>query len=141
MSTATLEKMGPSMTGLSVTPVLGNLLAETNEATKTVLCRYCFNLDHWVPVSLVAIEVECRKCDVCPMYVPLTEWEEHQEHGGSVGSPIIKCTECPTCGGIIPPDEAVVPCKFCDLCKTYVPALLWGRHKDEGCYGQNDPFA
>ena len=106
-----------------------------------VQCRYCFNLDHWVPVDLVAVEVECRKCDVCPILAPLAQWDEHEEHGGNITTPLVRCMECPICGGIIAPDEVITPCRFCYQCQTYVPVRLWGPHQSEGCYGMNDPFA
>lgn len=107
-----------------------------------VRCRYCFNLDHWIPTDLPAVPRDCRRCAVCPMYVPLGEWEEHVAHGAdTAASPVLACTECPVCGGIIPPDEPEVECAFCDRCQAYVPLTLWAAHATCGCYGQDDPFA
>ena len=108
---------------------------------QAVLCRYCFNMEHWVPVSLVTTEVRCRLCDVCPMYVPLGEWEDHDEHGAKADTPTLVCTQCPLCRGIIPPDEPMTLCTFCPKCKAYVPVNLLEQHAAKGCYGDDDPFA
>ena len=112
---------------------------ENNTGGDAVLCRYCFNLDHWVPMSLPARAIPCRVCDVCPMYVTLGEWPEHVEHGASHNARIMQCDMCPVCSGIISPNETGTLCFFCDRCQSFVPASAFELHRMRDCMA-DDPF-
>ena len=104
---------------------------------KTVLCRYCFNLNHWVPAREITAQVDCIYCGVCPMYVPVHSWDqhEHQQSGDSDTLPKHVCLECPTCSGPIPPNASQAECLYCDGCHSFIPVGQWDKHNHEG-----DPF-
>ena len=122
--------------------------AVTQEKLPDVLCRYCFNMDHWVPLRLGAAPVEARHCNDCPMFVTKANWEQHveNEHGGvppdNSESLVIFCSACPICSGLMEPDAPTCPCYFCDICKAYVPFNTFDAHRS-GCREREEchPFS
>jgi hypothetical protein len=85
---------------------------DTGEITAIVSCRYCPQLDHWVPITGIEIDAAAIRC---------------------ADAQVVIGVACPVCGGLIPAHERAVDCRFCAGCLQYVPVRLWGRHRGHGC--------